>query len=417
MENKIDFFIETLAELTAFLTKIKNQTADNNRSEAVERIIDGFNFSPLHGESFVSRSTSMPRTAPSRRNVDSQLNNDSQKKKSISLSEEEIEKMLIEIDGISITKKPRKDKRFQGYVYVKGVKKYVYGYTRAEVAGKIKNIMKYGITVRKALPHVINGIPQNFDAFSMYYFEKFRKRKVAKKTFENDMSRYKNHLKPYFRNKPLKRITPAECQELLDKLNEQKKYKTAEEIHSLMSVIFKCAISHGIITRNPLDIIYVETHEREHGKALSVEEIEKLKKELADTVFMQPFMILLYTGLRPNELKTVRIEGEFVVAVNSKRKKKKVEYKKIPVTPALAPYVVGELYLSSPDYLRRKIKEILPNHILYDLRTTFYTKCKECGVAEPALNHFVGHSNGVLGNTYTDLSDAYLLSEGKKIRF
>lgn len=422
--KKSDFerITAALNELSLFIFECMQKEYPEQTEKAlnIKRL---FNFPPLPPDEReqnvlkIFESLSTEHTAPMRDINVALQRNISNKNKGFSLSEEEIEKMLIEFEGMSITKKPRKDGRFQGYIYVKGEKKYVYGYSRAEVAGKIKHIMKYGVTIKKNVAHVVNGVPQNFDAFATYYFEKFRKRKVSEKTYVNDLSRYKNHIKPFFRNKPLKRIIPGECQELLDRINSAGKYKTAEEVHSILSVIFKCAISHGILQRNPLDVIYVESHERKHGKALSADEITLLKESLKDTVFIQPFMILLYTGLRPNELETVRIEEKFIVAVNSKRKTKKVEYKKIPITPMLAPYLNGNIYLSSPDYLRRKFKEIFPNHILYDLRTTFYTKCKECGVATPALNHFVGHSNGVLGNTYTDLSDAYLLSEGQKIRF
>lgn len=83
----------------------------------------------------------------------------------------------------------------------------------------------------------------------------------------------------------------------------------------------------------------------------------------------------------------------------------------------LKPYLQGIEVLDIPtlEYVRYAFNDVLPNHILYDLRTTFYTRCEECGVAPPARDHFVGHSNGELNNTYSDLSDEYLLKEGKKL--
>ena len=81
----------------------------------------------------------------------------------------------------------------------------------------------------------------------------------------------------------------------------------------------------------------------------------------------------------------------------------------------LLPYIENnEIFIPNDQSLRKEFKKILPNHILYDLRTTFYTRLKECNVADNAINEFVGHSLGVLGNTYTELSDEYLLKEGAK---
>ena len=54
---------------------------------------------------------------------------------------------------------------------------------------------------------------------------------------------------------------------------------------------------------------------------------------------------------------------------------------------------------------------------LYDLRTTFFTRCEMCGVAEPARNEFIGHSGGTIKDTYTDLPDNYLQKEAQKIRY
>ena len=73
-----------------------------------------------------------------------------------------------------------------------------------------------------------------------------------------------------------------------------------------------------------------------------------------------------------------------------------------------------ELKFYRLEQIRHKFNGILPGHKLYDLRTTFYTRCTECGIAEAAIKKYVGHALGGLADTYTDLSDEFLLSEGKK---
>lgn len=131
------------------------------------------------------------------------------------------------------------------------------------------------------------------------------------------------------------------------------------------------------------------------------------------------FAVGLYTGLRPNEYKTAIIEGDFIVANNSKRKNGKVELKRIPINPMLKPYLGGvtDIKFVRLEAMRMKLKQILPNHKLYDLRTTFYTRCMECGVAEVAIKKFVGHTLGGLADTYTDLSDTFLLKESEKLNY
>ncbi len=264
-----------------------------------------------------------------------------------------------------------------------------------------------------------SDIPFRFDAFALYFFEGFYKRKVVEETYRIALSQYKNHLAPKFGSMPLKAITPKPCQELIDKLVNEGKERTAEDIFTLLNLIFKAAIKHNVMLINPMDMVIVINHDRKHGKALTKEEERRLLTETAGTPYRLMFAIALYTGMRPNEYASARIDGNFIVTVNSKRKNHKVEYKRIPITPMLAPYLVGvtELVFCRVETLRRVMVKILPEHKLYDLRTTFYTRCQECGISEVAIKEYVGHSLGGLADTYTDLSVEFLLKEGKKFKY
>ncbi len=263
----------------------------------------------------------------------------------------------------------------------------------------------------------VSAIPSTFNAFALYYFEHFRKEKVTELTFRVDMQRYVNHIQPYFGEKSLKSITPIDCKKLLDRIKTDGKGKTADEVYSLMSVIFKGAIAHGIIPRNPLDVVLHVQHQRENGCSLTKDEESTLFESLTRSDYRMAAALVLYCGLRPNELFHVKIRGPFIETINSKRKSKKTEYKRIPIIERLKPFLPKDGIFKIPDLncLRRQIKLALPEHKLYDLRTTFYSRCKEYGVAEPALKEFAGHSLGSLANAYTDLSDEYLLQEGKKL--
>lgn len=335
------------------------------------------------------------------------------------LPAEKEQEMNLNIPGISINSKPRKDGRWQGQILHEGTRYYVYGKTREIVANKIKFYLQHGMPriKKKKSSNNIYGVPETFNAFATYYFENFRKKKVSEYTFKQDYARYSKYLLPYFGEKPIKKISPLDCQNLIDGINGQGKGKTADEIFCILSVIFKMAIKHNVIVRNPLDVVLHIKHENEHGKALTKDEENILKESLKGSPFLPVFMLALYTGLRPNEISSARIENGFVIAINSKRKNKKVEYKKIPICKMLAPYLDKPLVFTSEMYMREKFKKILPGHRLYDLRTTFYSRLKECGVSDTAIKLFVGHSLGALGNAYTCVSDEFLKREMEKFEY
>ncbi|MBQ8658084.1 MAG: hypothetical protein IJ506_03030 [Clostridia bacterium] len=269
---------------------------------------------------------------------------------------------------------------------------------------------------------VLNYIPITFHSFSTYYFENYRIKKVCSETYKKDLIRYKKYLEPYFKETPLVKITLAQCQKRIDDIIEQGKGKTADEIFFLMNGIFRYAKDNHIIQNSPSDAVFRVQHEKASGTALTKEEEKKLLFSVKNSRFEICFAIALYTGLRPNEYQSIEIDRNkgFIIAKNSKQKKKRNDetvYKKIPITPMLRPYIEAnpQPYMYTPKHLRKILNMILPNHILYDLRTTFYSRCKECGVEEPAYKSFMGHSLKSVDKAYTDLSDEYLIAQGNKI--
>lgn len=263
------------------------------------------------------------------------------------------------------------------------------------------------------------SVPTTFDGFATYYFENFYKRKVSPTSHRIALNQFKNHLLPHFGKTPLRKITPKQCQDLIDKTEADGKCRTVDDLFSLLNMIFKAAIKHSLIVYNPMDMVFHEKHEREHGSALTKDEEKELLEAVKGTPHELSFVVALYTGMRPNEYETAVIDGKFIKARNSKRKNGKIEYKKIPITPMLRPYLEGvsELKFVSVRIMRDRFAKVFPGRRLYDLRTTFYTRCQECGVAPVARDEFVGHSLGELGNTYTDLSDDFLLREGEKFNY
>ena len=263
-----------------------------------------------------------------------------------------------------------------------------------------------------ALEHGVKTTPTKFGDFIEFYFENFRKRKVAANTYKTDYDRVKKHILPALGEMRLSAITPSVCQAFIDKFSD--KGKTAQELFSLLSQTFKCAIAHHLIQFSPLDTLIRPTHESVNGTALTREQEARLLSETPEK-YREAFAIALYTGLRPNEYETLRRDGDMLIAKNSKRKNRKIEYKRIPVCPMLRPYISESPSMPCPKTLWNAFKKLFPDHTLYDLRTTFNTRCVECHVDDNARKLMMGHSLGRLANTYTDVSDEFLRQEAEKL--
>lgn len=196
--------------------------------------------------------------------------------------------------------------------------------------------------------------------------------------------------------------------------------KTAKDLFNLLNQILTYALKHGLIKLNPLGMCIINGYNQKHGTLITKAEEKSLFDAYKGTAWELPLAIACYCGLRPNEYTTATIDGDFIGAQNSKHGKNgEIVYKRIPITPMLRPYLQGvtELKMPKPEALTKRFKAVLPHHKLYDMRTTFQTRCTECGVNETVIGLFMGNSIGKLKAAYTDFSDEFLLKEGEKFSY
>ena len=282
---------------------------------------------------------------------------------------------------------------------------------------KEKFIKKLKTATKQEQTTTTSSIPTTFKEFSLFWFENFHKRKVESKTYKKDFGLFQRHLYNRFDDEPIKKIHAKQIQEVIDEFTIAGKGRTAEDIHCKLNQIFKAAVKFGLIVHNPVDMTVRKKHERKHGLALTLAEEQILLTESAGTRYQLFFAVALYTGMRPNEYKTAEIRGNMIVARNSKRKNGVIAYKRIPIIKMLKPYLDGVTTIkwAAVNRIREKFNLILPDHILKDLRTTFNTHCKTCGVDESARKEMMGHEGDALEDAYTDLPDEFLYQEAEKL--
>lgn len=265
-----------------------------------------------------------------------------------------------------------------------------------------------------------------FSEWSDIWFTKIYQYSVIPYTYERQLKIYRKHVLPFFGTKKIADISFLDCMEFFNLMREKDIERTTESCYWLLSRIFSAAYEEELIKKNPMTKIKPIKHERVNGTPLTKEEERAFLKAVRGTDYELLLVMALYTGLRPCELSTARIEGDFVIAQNRKQKNvKKIVYKKIPITPMLRPYrqrleeslpTLTESF--SPSKYTAAFKAAMPNHRPYDLRDTFSTRAQECGVPETVVQIFMGHSpKTLLGKVYTKFSDTYLLEEGEKIKY
>lgn len=266
-----------------------------------------------------------------------------------------------------------------------------------------------------------------FVDFAEKWFVVVKKPTVKPNTYESFYAAYTTHIKPYFRGKPIKAITPMEIQPLFTKFIRQKKSKTAQTVKVLLNQIFKSAVAERIIPQNPMDGVQVLKHQPKKGTALTLVEEREFLQSIKGSRYELAFAFLLFGGMRRGELHSVKVDGEFLSVLDGKvRIAQEQTIRKVPITPMLQRYLTGasksqikEALAYNIEMLTRYFKVFCPSHHLHELRHTFITRCQECGVPREVVSVWAGHAadKTMTSTVYTHFADDFMISEGKKVDY
>jgi len=246
---------------------------------------------------------------------------------------------------------------------------------------------------------------------------------------ENSIRSYKNTYK-FLKNildQDIKTIKLEKLQNECSKLtpSTQKKFK------SLAIQLYQYAIANDYTEKNYASYLVVDKEIHKTKDIFTDKEIEYITKQ-SGLVF-DILTILLYTGMRINELCNLKIEDIDLdnKTISIKNAKTAAGVRVIPIHKNIYT-LVNELTSKSNTYLllnRNKRKVNYPcirktllrhfkNHTFHEARHTYITQCRKCKLDNYAIKLLVGHSiNDVTLSVYTHMDIEFLRKEIEKFKY
>lgn len=258
-----------------------------------------------------------------------------------------------------------------------------------------------------------NGIIDKKESITMSnygrkWLDVVKKPNVHKDTYRVYNGAFINYIQPYFKNKTFKDISFFDLQEFFNGLPSEKG-KTIENIRIVLNGIYDSAFTDGIIDKNVMLRVVVKKHVRKIGKCLSKEAEKEFISKIKGNTKELSWLVMLYSGVRPCELSSIEFnwdKNEMHIK-NGKLKNYQTNfYRIVPIFPKLKELKIrlqNEEWKKNTRTMSCRFPKVCPNYRLYDLRHTFVTRAKECGVSDELVNKWTGHVLGksITANIYT----------------
>ena len=254
---------------------------------------------------------------------------------------------------------------------------------------------------------------------------KIKEQTTKPSTFKEYERSFRVDLEPVFGNRLLADITRNELQNYLFGIVGENKHRKAEKLALMLHCIFDMAAEDYNIP-SPMKKVVLPAYQTKKGEALTKDEEARLVnycKSHKDVEGTDALLVLLYFGLRKSELASIEIiDGKWLQCETSKeRLGQNVVLRKIPFTSQVKkvlPFIDFEKAKNTNlNTISTRMKRLLPERHPHELRHTFISRCKECGVASEVVSIWAGHSlSGTITSTvYTHYSDEFQLKEAEKV--
>ena len=342
--------------------------------------------------------------------------------------------MLINIDGVSINSKPRKDGRFQGYVTENTGKLYFYGHTREEVAAKISKYLKEAHTPPKRKPP--DKKMPTFGEFYEKWLELYKKPNLKPSSITNIVDTLKPALAE-LSGERLDKITTDDVQKLLLSINAP---VSREKCKVNLNQIFTKAQKSGLIKINPCDNLEIRKPKEKHVEGLTPERQRTFVEETAASKYSLLFRFMLATGVRVGEAlalyksdvdferRTVSITKD-VVFIKGERieqpPKTDAAVRTLPLSEELCREVrelPGELlfpftYNAVRIAIEKIEKQVGFKVTAHMLRHTYSDRLEEAGIPPKVKQYLMGHAKlDTTQNKYTEAQKHYVDAHSEAIR-
>jgi len=321
--------------------------------------------------------------------------------------------------------------QFFNYQNTKGVHSFRYHRNGTQKYISSKNLEKAKIKV-KEFCEILNKSNGNIKKqntltlceYARKWLDIIKKPNVHKDTYRVYNGVFKNYISPTFENKHFSDIFFFDLQEFFNNL-PQEKGKTIENIRIVMKGIYDSAYIDVIIEKNIMERVQVKRHIRKKGQCLTFQAENDFINNIKGNTKELSWLVMLYSGVRPCELSSIEFDWKenTMTIKNGKLKSwQTVLYRTIPIFPQLKTLktrLENEDWKKNTRTMSCRFHSVCPNYRLYDLRHTFITRTKQCGVSDELVNMWTGHELGksVTAKVYTHYDMEFQQKEALKVLY